>query len=94
MDLRAWRKSQKLRLKHLAPIFEVSIATLSLLERGTANVPRETIARIEGATGGRVTATDLHAKFKTANSAVYIFHRAAGRDAMAEFRKTATKTRK
>ena len=93
MELRVWRKSQGLRLQQVAPIFGVSIATVSLLERGQTNVSQETIARIEGATGGSVLGADLDAAWRAENSETFSHHRAAGRSAMAAFRKTAKKPR-
>lgn len=94
MDLRAWRKKNKLGLKDLAPILGVSIGTVSMIERGAVTVSRETTARILGATNGRVGVADLFRTYAAHFQNDFLTHRAAGRGAMAAFRKTATKPRK
>lgn len=94
MELRAWRLSEGMKLSELAPILGLSITTLSDLERGQANVSRETVARIEGATAGQVTAADHHQAFRSNHRTIYSEHRAAGRSAMAEYRRAAKKPRK
>lgn len=95
MNLRVWRKSQGMTLQQAAPILGLPVSSLSDLECGKSNFSRETIARIDGATAGKVTATDLNAPFLALNDGkFYDEHRAAGRAAMALYRKTAKKPRK
>jgi transcriptional regulator with XRE-family HTH domain len=86
MELRAWRIAQDMTLKDAAAIFGMPFSSLSELERGNANVSRETIVRIAAATGQAVTAADHQATWEKANIQSCRVLRAAGRDAMKAYR--------
>lgn len=98
MLLRDWRKAQNLTLQQAAPILGVAVSTLCDIERGYIGVSYETIARIDGATKGQVTALDhLDAwRFdrKSGNNTKFSTLRAAGRAAMKEFLTAAAKEKK
>ena len=81
-------------LARAAPLFGLPLSSLSDLERGTANFTLETAARIEGVTGGQVTAADLMFTFRYLHPDLFSTHRAAGRSAMAEYVKAAKTRRK
>ena len=89
MELRAWRLAQNLTLKDAASIFDMPFSSLSELERGNANVARDTIVRIAAATGGAVLASDHQATWERANRQLCRELRAAGRSAMQAHRSAA-----
>lgn len=71
-----------MKLRHAAPIFGITISRLSRIERGKEVIPRETEARIEGATDGAVKPRDHAARWRAEESDKFERFYAAGRAAM------------
>lgn len=64
MNLFAWRKSQQKTLAEVATLLGIDDAnparTIQRFERGERRPSAVLIAKIEGVTGGSVTAQDMH----------------------------------
>lgn len=68
MKLDAWLAAEDKTLEWLAEEIETSVGSASRMARGLQNIPLSTVARIEALTGGQVTAADLVAQYREAQS--------------------------
>lgn len=67
MQLRAWRKQQRLRLADLHPKFGIPLNRLSELERGRVWPKPDELFIIGEVTGGAVTTTDIMENWLASN---------------------------
>lgn len=92
--LKKWRLKKGLNLPQAAAFLGLKSASqVFYIERGTTFPMPETIAQIEGATRGEVTAADHWAAWRRAHPGKHLQFRAAGRSAAKAYRPPAIKRR-